>query len=59
MVNEITETYFDKDRHSIKVMAEVYDPKIAPFENAELIKIALEVDQELMAEVQQIMQKKH
>lgn len=59
VVNEITETYFDKDRHSIKVMAEVYDPKIAPFENAELTKIALEVDQELMAEVQQIINKKH
>lgn len=59
VVNEIAETYYDKDRHTIKLMAEVYDPKIAPFENAELIKIALEVDQELMAEVQQIINKKH
>lgn len=59
VVNEIAETYYDKDRHTIKLMAEVYDPKIAPFENAELLKIALEVDQELMVEVQQIMQKKH
>lgn len=58
-MNEIAETYYDKDRHTIKLMAEVYDPKIAPFENAELIKIALEVDQELMAEVQQIINKKH
>ena len=59
VVNEIAETYYDKDRHTIKLMAEVYDPKIAPFENAELLKIALEVDQELMVEVQQIMNKKH
>ncbi|MCI7353386.1 MAG: monovalent cation:proton antiporter-2 (CPA2) family protein [[Actinobacillus] rossii] len=59
VVNEIAETYYDKDRHTIKLMAEVYDPKIAPFENAELIKIALEVDQELMVEVQQIINKKH
>lgn len=59
VVNEIAQTYFDKDRHTIKLMAEVYDSKIARFENKELLKIALEVDQELMAEVQQIMNKKH
>lgn len=59
IVNEIAETYFDKDRHTTKLMAEVYDPKIARFENKELLKIALEVNQELMAEVQQIMNKKH
>ncbi|MFZ7174505.1 monovalent cation:proton antiporter-2 (CPA2) family protein [[Pasteurella] aerogenes] len=57
VVNEIAETYFDKDRHKLKLMAEVYDPKIANFENKELVKIALDVDQELMAEIQQIMNK--
>ena len=57
IVTEIGEAYFRKDRHSVKLMAEVYDPKISRFENKELIQIALDVDQEMMAEVQQIMSK--
>lgn len=38
-------------------MAEVYDPKIDRFENKELIRMALDINQEIMAEIQQIMSK--
>lgn len=55
MVNEIGETYFYRDRHSVKLMAEVYDPTIERFENKELLKLRLEQDKEIMAEIQQIM----
>ncbi|TCK01856.1 Kef-type potassium/proton antiporter (CPA2 family) [Volucribacter psittacicida] len=55
MVNEIGRTYFYRDRHSIKLMAEAYDPKLSAFENEELLKIALEADQHTTLEIQQIM----
>lgn len=57
MVDEIGRTYFYRDRHSVKRMAEVYDPKIKRFENKDMLKIALEEDEQIMAEIQQIMQK--
>ncbi len=57
MAEEIARTYFYKDRHSLKRTAEVYDPKIDRFENKQLIQTALEVNQEIMAEIQQIMHK--
>lgn len=57
MVEEIGRAYFYRDRHSVKLMAEVYDPKIARFDNKEMLKLALENDQETMLEIQQIMQK--
>ncbi|WP_249963609.1 monovalent cation:proton antiporter-2 (CPA2) family protein [Histophilus somni] len=59
IVAEIGDVYFRKDCHSVKLMAEVYDPKLSRFENKELIQIALDVDQEMMAEIQQIMKKEH
>lgn len=57
MVDEIGRTYFYRDRHSVKRMAEVYDPKINRFENKDMLKIALEEDESIMAEIQQIMQR--
>ncbi|WP_373101055.1 MULTISPECIES: monovalent cation:proton antiporter-2 (CPA2) family protein [Pasteurellaceae] len=57
MAEEIARTYFYKDRHSLKRTAEVYDPHIDRFENKQLIQAALEVNQEIMAEIQQIMHK--
>ncbi|MFD0966797.1 monovalent cation:proton antiporter-2 (CPA2) family protein [Seminibacterium arietis] len=57
IADEISKTYFYKDRHSLKLMAEVYDPKIDRFENKELIRMALDINQEIMAEIQQIMSK--
>lgn len=57
LVEEIGRAYFYRDRHTIKQMAEVYDPKIARFKNEELLKLALENDQETMLEIQQIMSK--
>ncbi|QIM63516.1 potassium transporter [Pasteurellaceae bacterium Orientalotternb1] len=59
IVDEIGEAYFYRDRHSVKLMAEVYDPKIDRFKNKEMLKLALENDQETMLEIQQIMQKEH
>lgn len=57
LAEEIGRAYFYRDRHSIKLMAEVYDPKIERFKNNEMLKLALENDQETMLEIQQIMQK--
>ncbi len=57
VADEIGEYYFHKDRHSVRRMAEVYDPKIDRFNNEELIKIALENDQQIMLEIQEIMQR--
>lgn len=57
IVEEIGQAYFYRDRHSVKIMAEVYDPKLARFDNQAMLKIALENDQETMLEIQQIMQK--
>lgn len=57
IAEEIGRAYFYRDRHSVKLMAEVYDPKIERFKNEEMLKLALENDQETMLEIQQIMQK--
>jgi len=39
----------------VKLMSEVYDPKIERFKNEEMYRIALEQDQEIMAEIQKIL----
>lgn len=57
VVDEIGTYYFNKDRHSVRLMAEVYDPKIDRFSNEEILKIALENDQQIMLEIQEIMQR--
>ncbi|QLB12402.1 Kef-type potassium/proton antiporter (CPA2 family) [Bisgaardia hudsonensis] len=57
MAREITEVYFYKDRHNIKLTSEIYDPKISHFDNKELIRLSLDIDQEIMAEIQQIIHK--
>ncbi|MDO4697767.1 MAG: monovalent cation:proton antiporter-2 (CPA2) family protein [Pasteurellaceae bacterium] len=57
LAEEIGRAYFYRDRHSVKMMAEVYDPKIERFKNNEMLKLALENDQETMLEIQQIIQK--
>ncbi|QLB21135.1 potassium transporter [Vespertiliibacter pulmonis] len=56
-VDEIGEVYFYRDRHSVKLMAEVYDPAIGRFNNNEMLKLALENDQETMLEIQKIIHK--
>lgn len=56
-VDEIGEVYFYRDRHSVKLMAEVYDPTIGKFDNNEMLKLALENDQETMLEIQKIIHK--
>ncbi|AWI51491.1 potassium transporter [Actinobacillus porcitonsillarum] len=55
VADEICKYYFDRDRHHVKLMAEVYDPKLEIFKNAEMRKIALAEDQETMLEIQNIL----
>lgn len=55
VADEICKYYFDRDRHRVKLMAEVYDPKLEIFKNAEMRKIALAEDQETMLEIQNIL----
>lgn len=57
VAKEISEYYFEKDCHSVRLMAEVYDPKIDRFKNEEITKIALENDQQVMLKIQEIMQR--
>lgn len=53
-VEEIGKVYFDKDRHNVRLMAEVYDPTISGFKNQALKQMAIEQDQELTALIQEI-----
>lgn len=53
-VEEIGKVYFDKDRHNLRLMAEVYDPTISGFKNQALTQMAIEQDQELTALIQEI-----
>lgn len=57
IVEEIGETYFYRDRHSVKLMAEVYDPKANHFDNKKMLDLALENDQETILEIQKIIHK--
>ncbi|WP_301098506.1 monovalent cation:proton antiporter-2 (CPA2) family protein [Otariodibacter sp.] len=59
VVDEVGRAYFYNDRHSVKLMAEVYNPNIDQFKNDAFLKIALENDQEAMLEIQQIINKEH
>ncbi|MCK3658294.1 potassium transporter [Pasteurellaceae bacterium Pebbles2] len=54
-VHEIGNEFFGRDRHSVKLMADVYDPKVGRFDNEEMLKIAIEEDQETMLAIQQIL----
>lgn len=55
--NEIGHTYFKRDRHRVKLMAEMYDPSLDMFQNEEMIRVALEEDQETMLVIQEILEK--
>lgn len=55
VADEICRYYFERDRHRVKLMAEVYDPHLELFKNEEMRKIALAEDQETMLEIQNIL----
>lgn len=55
--HEIGHTYFKRDRHRVKLMAEMYDPSLDMFQNEEMIRVALEEDQETMLVIQEILEK--
>lgn len=55
-VHRIGDMFFGMDRHSVKVMAEYYDPNQARFTNDEMLKIAIEHDQEMMKAIRQILE---
>lgn len=55
VADEICDYYFERDRHNVKLMAEVYDPNLELFKNEEMRKIALAEDQETMLEIQNIL----
>lgn len=55
-VHRIGDMFFGMDRHSVKVMAEYYDPQQARFTNKEMLKIAIEHDQEMMNAIRQILE---
>lgn len=57
VADEICDYYFERDRHRVKLMAEVYDPKLELFKNEEMRKIALAEDQETMLEIQNILER--
>ena len=53
-VEELRKAYFDKDRHNLRLMVEVYEPTISGFKNQALKQMAIEQDQELTAFIQEI-----
>ncbi|MDO4430465.1 MAG: monovalent cation:proton antiporter-2 (CPA2) family protein [Lonepinella koalarum] len=55
--DEIGHTYFKRDRHRVKLMAEMYDPSLDMFQNKEMIRVALEEDQETMRAIQEILER--
>lgn len=55
--NEIGGTYFKRDRHRVKLMAEMYDPSLDIFQNKEMTRVALEEDQETMRAIQEILER--
>lgn len=55
-VHRIGDMFFGMDRHSVKVMAEYYDPNQPRFTNDEMLKIAIEHDQEMMKAIRQILE---
>lgn len=57
VADEICKYYFERDRHRVKLMAEVYDPKLDIFKNDEMRKIALAEEQETMLEIQNILER--
>ncbi|MDH2998222.1 potassium transporter [Pasteurellaceae bacterium LFhippo2] len=57
VAEEVCRHYFYRDRHRVKVMAEYYDPKVSGFDNAEMMKVALEEDQITMLEIQSILER--
>ncbi|WP_373779231.1 NAD-binding protein [Glaesserella sp.] len=57
VADEICDYYFERDRHRVKLMAEVYDPKLDLFKNEEMRKVALAEDQETMLEIQNILER--
>lgn len=57
VADEICDYYFERDRHNVKLMAEVYDPNLELFKNEEMRKIALAEDQETMLEIQNILER--
>lgn len=59
IADEVCTEYFYRDRHSVKLMAEVYDPSEKRFKQSEYLKLALENDQETMLAIQQIIHKEH
>ncbi|TLU76195.1 monovalent cation:proton antiporter-2 (CPA2) family protein [Mannheimia varigena] len=54
-VHRIGDMFFGMDRHNVKVMAEYYDPTQPRFTNDEMLKVAMEHDQEMMKAVRQIL----
>ncbi|MDG2950644.1 monovalent cation:proton antiporter-2 (CPA2) family protein [Exercitatus varius] len=57
-IEEITRVYYEENRHRVRLMAMVHDPSYKrKFQNKEMIKVALEHDQQTMAKIQQILQR--
>lgn len=57
-VHRIGNMFFGKDRHSVKLMADVFAPKKPMFTNEDMLKIALEQDEALKLEIQKILTEK-
>ncbi|OOF85724.1 monovalent cation:proton antiporter-2 (CPA2) family protein [Rodentibacter ratti] len=55
VAKEITEYYFHADRHEVKLMSQVYEPKSEFFKSPVLQDIARECDQKMAADIQEIL----
>ncbi|AOF53639.1 Glutathione-regulated potassium-efflux system protein KefB [Pasteurellaceae bacterium NI1060] len=55
VAKEIAEYYFHADRHEVKLMSQVYEPKSEFFKSPILQDIARECDQKMAADIQEIL----
>ncbi|OOF81421.1 monovalent cation:proton antiporter-2 (CPA2) family protein [Rodentibacter caecimuris] len=55
VAKEIAEYYFHADRHEVKLMSQVYEPKSEFFKSPVLQDIARECDQKMAADIQEIL----
>lgn len=55
LARAISDIYFEEDRHSVRLMAEVYDPSMGRFRNKKMIDIMADNDSKTRSRIQAVM----
>lgn len=54
---EITQLFYHRDRHGVYTMASKHDPSLPPFANTEMLKVALELNEETTQMLHELLEK--